>query len=236
MRIKISDHGNVYSFEAPQGKEHISLPQPRTGILGESYVVCQGGVNASWDAGALEQGWGPPTIIQPNGPNTVPLTIIRTTTNGQLRLRQKFTNFPLRQELKIEMTFINLSASPLFVEFNRYVHFAVDGSESNLVFNTGCSIIARNYLQSFSSSNGLMLMGQAPGPPGCFYSFGEVASAIDYVGYDPSKTGSLARTCLNFPTSLSLMIRNWVGSLYYELGLIEPGINKTVSVTYKRIP
>ena len=82
--------------ESPVAKNHISSAK---GLFRfEGYVVCGSGANA-WDAGPSESGWGSPTISQPNGANTVPLTITRDTTNGKLRLTQRFTRDATEQEL-----------------------------------------------------------------------------------------------------------------------------------------
>jgi hypothetical protein len=99
MKVIISSDGNVWYFEAPSGKSHISTA--KWFVAFEGYVLCSS-AGTSWDAGSTESGWGQSTISQLNGPNTVPLTITRTTSNRKLQLKQLFTRDAAEQELKIE--------------------------------------------------------------------------------------------------------------------------------------
>ena len=73
MRVCISNHGNLINFLSPSMSfDHISS---------EGYAICDnsgaGEFVSGYDTGFSESGCGDPTISQPNGANTLPLTITR---------------------------------------------------------------------------------------------------------------------------------------------------------------
>jgi hypothetical protein len=105
VKVCFSNHGNLVQFESPAGFEHI-----RVGSFGEGYVVCSGTTAHGFDAGSTEAGFGAPTISQPNGANTFPLTITRTTTNGVFQLRQTFAWDTTEKDVTITMTLTNRSS------------------------------------------------------------------------------------------------------------------------------
>jgi hypothetical protein len=109
MNICISEHGNVVKFEAPAGVHQIG----QANLFRDGYALCTGSPPAKtyYDTGAIEAGFGPSTIIQPNGPNTFPLTIMRDTTDGVWRLSQKYTRDTKERDLTIDIILTNLSAS-----------------------------------------------------------------------------------------------------------------------------
>src|SRR4029077_13967785 len=84
MKVCISKDGNLTKFESPAGFDQIGLGN----LWRDGYSICTGNlpnfpnVPEGYDAGASEAGFGAPVIVQPNGPNTLPLTITRTTTDG----------------------------------------------------------------------------------------------------------------------------------------------------------
>src|SRR5262245_28298059 len=105
ITICVSDHGNLVGFESPGSREHI-----RVETIGEGYVVCSDDLPpffSAYDAGFDESGWGAPTKNQPRGPNTFPLTIIRTTADGSFKLKQTFDWDPTLKEVIISMTLTN---------------------------------------------------------------------------------------------------------------------------------
>ena len=107
--MKVSDHGNLMSFESPQGQEAVFGGN-------EGYVVCSGGGGTihGHDTGPLEAGFGPPTFSQPNGAGTFPLTVTRNTTDGKLQLKQVW-NKPdaAEKDVTVTMTLKNLSSSSI---------------------------------------------------------------------------------------------------------------------------
>jgi hypothetical protein len=121
MRICFSSHGNVAFFEAPAGNYFIGGR--------EGYVACafdtSGNVFRAYDAGPWESGWSPPTIAQPNGTNTFPLTITRRTTNNWMELKQTFSRDTTEFDVTITMTLKNTSGKTLFVNLDRYADWDV---------------------------------------------------------------------------------------------------------------
>ena len=105
LTVCLSDHGNIVQWTTPAGVEH--------SIKNDGYVLCSLGAAApvvhGWDAGiSTEDGFGPPIIDQPNGANTLPLVIARTTDDGVFRLEQRFTRDASEKDLTIAMTVTNL--------------------------------------------------------------------------------------------------------------------------------
>jgi hypothetical protein len=105
MIVGISVHGNIMRFESPIGREHI-----RNGTFTEGYLISNFDPSEAihgYDIGFTEAGFGGAIINQPNGPNRLPLTITRTTTNGRFRLTQKYAFDKAENECLITMTVRN---------------------------------------------------------------------------------------------------------------------------------
>ena len=127
FRVCISDRGNVVSFETPAGYEQA--------ISGDGYVLCsadRSGVPTvhGWDAGGFgEEGFAPPLIDQPNGPNTLPLRITRVTLDGTFELVQTFRFDGLEKDLTVTMRVTNLSGQPrLRVALARFLRMSPNRS------------------------------------------------------------------------------------------------------------
>src|SRR5215472_1883892 len=76
----ITSTGNIMQLQNPAGYYYISS---------EGYALCSSydpsdtaPLPVAYDAAYFESDWGSPTITQPNGPNTFPLTIVRVSTGG----------------------------------------------------------------------------------------------------------------------------------------------------------
>jgi hypothetical protein len=116
--VCLSDHGNVVQWTTPAGVEH--------SIKNDGYVLCSLGgrvpVVHGWDAGiSTEDGFGPPVIDQPNGANTLPLVITRTTDDGVFSLEQSFARDTTEKDLTITMAVKNLSPTTRSrVQLGRY--------------------------------------------------------------------------------------------------------------------
>jgi hypothetical protein len=160
----ISNHGNIVQFACPETEEHIRVKhmllngqpvyQPR-----EGYILCGGG-NAYYDVGFGESGWGAPAITQPNGPNTFPLTICRTTTDGNWTLcQQGHTRNTAEKELKFSMKLTNNTNSPQVATPERYFDGDFDGDAAEDIYDrTGNSVWGRDW-----SSDGIVkLMRKSP--------------------------------------------------------------------------
>jgi hypothetical protein len=103
-RFCISNHGNVLNFEAPLGNDHITS---------EGYALCHNNVTTTdgYDTGGSESGCGNPTISQPNGANTLPLTITRTC--SCIRFKQVFARDNVERDVTITMTITNVCGTTL---------------------------------------------------------------------------------------------------------------------------
>jgi hypothetical protein len=100
----VTENGNVVSIESPKGIEHI-----RGANIQEGYSICDFTPITPlyyWDfADAGDSGnWNAPVIVQPNGPNTFPLTIQRRTADGMFELDQKFSQNTAERIITIKMT------------------------------------------------------------------------------------------------------------------------------------
>jgi hypothetical protein len=107
--VKVSDHGNLMSFESPQGQEATFSGQ-------EGYAVCSGtngGTVHGHDTGAVEAGFGAPTFSQPTA-GKFPLTVTQKTTDGKFQLKQVWSKpDPVEKDVTITMTLKNLSSSTI---------------------------------------------------------------------------------------------------------------------------
>lgn len=102
----VSQNGNVVSLESPAGMEHIY-----EGSITEGYGVCDLITKVEYyDYGQIgAMGFGAPTISQPNGANTLPLTIIRWTDDGLWTLAQSFAYVPSEHIVRVTMRLENNS-------------------------------------------------------------------------------------------------------------------------------
>jgi hypothetical protein len=107
MNVCISNEGNIVKFESPAGFDQIG---PST-TFRDGYAICSGNlptfanVSQGYNPGdvSAEAGFGPATVIQPGGANTLPLTIIRNSTSGNYQLTQSFARDTLHRTVTITM-------------------------------------------------------------------------------------------------------------------------------------
>jgi len=120
----VSTHGNIYSIQAPSGVEHVSV-----GTVIEGYGICYDG-GYVYDAGQFESGFGAQTISQPNGPNSLPLSIART--GGGFRVTQTYALDKLQRKIDVTMAVKNTTASAKTnVLINRFFDGDVDANFTN---------------------------------------------------------------------------------------------------------
>jgi hypothetical protein len=113
MNVCISNEGNIVKFESPAGFQQIG---PST-TFRDGYAICSGNlptfanVPQGSDPGdvSVETGFGPATVIQPGGSNTLPLTIIRNSLSGNYQLTQSFGRDTLHRTVTITMTIKRLA-------------------------------------------------------------------------------------------------------------------------------
>lgn len=122
----VTQNGNVVSLESPAGMEHIYM-----GSITEGYGVCDLITKVEYydyaQIGAV--GFGPPTIVQPNGANTLPLTITRWTEDGFWTLAQSFAYIPAERIVRVTMRLENNSGIVKRAYLARFVDF--DANSAN---------------------------------------------------------------------------------------------------------
>jgi hypothetical protein len=101
----ITQNGNTLSLESPAGAEHI-----RVGVFMEGYTICDHTLGLHYsDLGDYSRNgtFSAPTITQPNGPNTFPLTITRNTWDSIYTLKQTFSRNVQDRSVRVTMSLIN---------------------------------------------------------------------------------------------------------------------------------
>ena len=159
----VTANGNIVSLQSPESEEHIF-----EGTVGEGYQICDFSTLIAYTdyAGAADTGnWKASIITQPNGPNTFPLTIKRTTVDGKYTLTQKFSQLPADFTIKIATTVKNNTTGSPFLYLYRFADLDIDnaGSFSTDWFDQGANA-AWGYLPF---QDGVML---SSGTPGLFHS------------------------------------------------------------------
>src|SRR5215216_779625 len=136
LGVKVSNHGNLTSFESPQGKENLFSGA-------EGYAVCSNFNNTvhGHDTGAVEAGFGTPTFVQPTA-GTFPLTVTRNTTDGKFQLKQVWNNpDAIEKDVTVTMTLKNLSSATIeSVVMSRTGDFDVGASSNDLAAATEDSV------------------------------------------------------------------------------------------------
>jgi hypothetical protein len=216
-------------FESPAGQQHIAA---------EGYVVCDGQRGThGFDAGIAEAGFTAPIIRQPNGPNTLPLTMTRTTRSGVFQLRQTFTRDILKKAVLITMTLTNISSADRgFVSLERYFHGQIDGTGPTRYARTARSVWGWTQPEESPSpgeGRGLMLTALTPTIDG-------VASIETFTDWDPNRVvggaQQTARGCGAFqPQPGPTVPGDFIGRIGHQVWPSLPaGSSKTVRVLYQR--
>jgi hypothetical protein len=206
-RVCISRTGNVSSFEAPAGREHI-----RQGVILEGYALCSNGGSTvhGWDAAFQASAWG--RTITTAGP-----IITRTTSDGVFRIVQTYAFNGPEGELKITMKVTNLSGvTRNSIVLSRYF----DGDVDETTAEFGSISSASVFEWRPKPGHGLKLTSLTFKTPHDPYV---ETFPPDYSECTPATSHTLAG-----PDDLA-------GRLNYSLGNIGPGATKTVVFGYERI-
>jgi hypothetical protein len=145
LQFCVTGNGNIAQYATPIGLEHI-----RTGTIGEGYGICDltSGVEyADYSGGGATANWLAPVINQPGGPNTFPLSIFRTTSDGVWQLRQTFTRSVGDRAVKIKMELFNQTAVARSVNLLRYADLDANAQPANMFQATVFSATASNINQ-----------------------------------------------------------------------------------------
>jgi hypothetical protein len=219
-RFCVSNHGNLLTFEFPQGRDHIAA---------EGYALCNfsGGneIVQGYDTGGSESpACGSPTISQPNGANTLPLTITRTC--NCLRLKQDFARDNPEKDVTITMTLTNVCSPTLGdVRVSRYFDGDIHADTGFDIYDVSlASVWARDF-------EALSLTA---------LTFGTAHEALveEFSDWNPASPLHTATGCSAFgegaPTQLD-GTTNFVGRVTYFLGALSANQSKTVKVVYRRL-
>jgi hypothetical protein len=208
----VSVHGNVYSIQAPSAAEHIN-----NGTVVEGYGICSN-TGYVYDAGDSESGFGAQSISQPNGPNTFPLSIVRS--GGGWRVTQTYARDATQREFNITMAVKNTTTSTKSnVEIARFFDGDLDNDASNDVYDsTGDAVFARDV-------HGLAL--QAVSLATTHFT------AIETFG-DLLLNGLAGGVC-NIPNTTGPVTGDYSGVVYYTFSSVAAGATKTVKFTYRVI-
>src|SRR5215211_618669 len=159
LGVKVSNHGNLLSFESPAGQEAVFTGEGR-----EGYALCSGPSTVNGhDTGGVEEGFGTPKFKQPN-PGKFPLTITRKTTDGQLQLKQVWSKpDAIEKDVTLTITVKNISSGSSFVVvLSRSGDFDVGTSSTDQGARTGDSVWLWDDLSTTApetSRGGTMLTG-----------------------------------------------------------------------------
>jgi choice-of-anchor C domain-containing protein len=216
-KVCFSREGTIASLEWPAGFEHLA-----GGPSGEGYAVCSASGVHGFEAGVANDGFAAPIVTQPKGPNTLPLTIARTTLDGQLQLTQTYAFDPIEHDVTITMTLKNVSAVRLTnVRLVRYAHGALDnGAGAEAYDKTGDSVFARD-------TRGVAMTALTFATP-------HLTAVEAYEDWTPLPAGGTARGCDPLAQTTPTLPGNFVGRLTYDLGILAAGKSKAVKVVYRR--
>jgi len=154
LGVKVSNHGNLLSFESPAGQEAVFQGR-------EGYAICTtgGSTHNGNDTGDVEVGFGAPTFVQPTA-GKFPLTVTRNTTDGKFQLKQVWAKpDAIEKDVTVTMTLTNRSNAAIQGVFlARSGDFDVGDSSTDLGARTGDSAWLWDDVETnFASAGGLML-------------------------------------------------------------------------------
>ena len=201
----VTTGGNV-SIEAPSGVQH--LPGY------EGYGLCSN-TGYVYDAKSTGSGFGAPTVSQPNGPNTFPLSIARS--GGGWRVTQTFARDATQREFNITFAVRNTTASTkTSVEFIRFFDGDIDGDPSDDVYD-----------RSLDAAWGRDVHGVALQAVSLATThFAEIET------YGSLSSGLAAGVCSTSPLA-GPVTGDAAGVIRYTFSSVAAGATKTVKFTYR---
>lgn len=222
LKFCITNHGNIAFLEAPQGKQNIS-----TFNIREGYIIGNGTAAFGSDVGndTNSFGFGAPTISQPNGANTFPLTIRRTA--GCLELEQTFARDIAEKDITIAMTLKNICGEPLNdVRVARYFNGDIGGDANGDDFfdRSDVSIWARDA----DGRNALTLSALSHRPAAQMFPFHATTVQVCCLS---STFGSLDESSTATPTAAG----QYDAKVTTHLGTLNPGASRTAKFVYRRM-
>jgi hypothetical protein len=225
MRICISDHGTLTRFESPAGFEQIR----QLNFFRDGYAVCSNAAGGGptlthgWDVGNSESAWGPLVIAQPNGANTFPLSITRTTSDNMFVVKQTFARDSAEHDVTITVKVTNRSTTPReHVRFSRYFENDVDNNDAASFMSRGADSVW-GWLET---GHGLMLTALTFATPH--------STQVEHLAFfapPGSATGCAAVAPVATPVAAA---NSHAGRNTYDFGTIGKGLSKTAKYLYRR--
>jgi hypothetical protein len=222
----LSDEGTIGRFTSPAGpSSHISLY--------EGYVACGTGAANAHTVGGSEvsdSGWGPESISQPGGPNTLPITITRNSTDGKFQLAQTFEWNTAEKEVLITMILKNISgASITNVRLSRYYNSHV----SDGLFD---DIHDRDSDSTWATDPGAGAGHHTVMLTALTFSQTHTAFVEKFDDWNPGGGGAQTATkCTAIAQPVPTAPGNYIGRITYVIGTLSAGASKTVQVVYRRL-
>lgn len=222
MNFCVSQNGTIPDFESPATSQEL--------VSEEGYAVASGCGTGSplthgADAGISEGGFTAPAITQPNGLNTFPLIITRSTTDGVFSLLQSFSRNTSEKSVSIKMTLKNTSSTAVSNVFlTRY-------------FTDAVFITLNRFARSFDSVWGWD--GYAFSATALTFGTTHATVVQDRNTWLGGGTGGLGDGCwttslVDTATPTGSTSNGWAGRVVYQLGTMSAGSSKTVNVMYRR--
>jgi len=215
MKVCTSTDGNVVRFESPAGSEHIAV-----GTILEGYQLCDNLFSGSpvlhgYDLGFTESGFKASKITQPGGPNTFPLTIVQTTSDGDYRLTQKFSRDATEHDFTVTMTLKNLgSTTTVDIDLARFMDGDLDGDPSDDIYDHSANSVWGRDVHALS------LTGLTPGLRGV---------TVESFSGRSANPGLCGVADLPVPTSPG----DYVGNVSYIFDSMAPGARETVKLVFR---
>lgn len=214
--VTISNHGNVIQFESPIGSEHIT-----NGSIEEGYILCNSGTNR-FDLADIEAGFGPAVT---SCPTATTCTVTRNTSDGLMQLKQNFTFVAAEKRLRIAHTVKNLSGAPLFgVVLRRQADFDIEENLTGSFTNNHAAteqdaVFAWNDAADDASSVG----------------HGMILRHVTPNATRQAKVNFFESSCSPADQANGAPVNgDFTDTLEYNLGTINSGASKSVTVDYER--
>ncbi len=220
MKACVNTDGTLSEFQSPSGYQQLSVLADNK----EGYALCSGtGTVHGYDAGVDGAGFRVPTVNQPGGPGTLPLTIVRKTIDGKFELTQAFGVDTAEKDLTVTMTVKNLTTAAIAnVKLARYYNGDIDNTDLDDVYDRTLDSV---WGTQGPTGHALQLYAKAIGTAH--------ATRIEYATRWDPQGGATAAKC--DVTGIEPAVPDdYVGRIGYTLGTIAGGASKSVSFVYRR--
>lgn len=222
MKVCVSGDGTLEEFQSPVGYQQLAVADNL-----EGYALCSG-IGASYkvhgyDAGLDEAGFGPATLIQPGGPGTFPLSIVRETSDGLFQVTQAYTRDTAEKDFTVTMAVKNLSptVTASSVRLTRYFNGDIDNLGTDDLFDRTLDTV---WGTQGPAGHGLGLYARS--------GIAHTLRIEDAILWDPQGGGG-AETCVVAGVTPAGP-DDYAGRLTYTLGTIAPGASKSAVFVYRR--